>query len=158
MDRFKLFNAQMSKFQTLLADNKLAGEFRTSRYPIELEVYHDKESDAQIEMFDTEVDGVSSKDARLVLTFPIEGIGVHIYGRLIISDDLMNKIKSHGKKLRDLYLQAFFATFKDGEPKYASSAINEDDSEGYEFEEDAADFAEFFETDEGSDTDEASEE
>ena len=59
-----------------------------------------------------------------------------------------------GKKLRDLYLQAFFATFKDGEPKYASSAVNEDDSEGYEFEEDAADFAEFFETDE----DEASEE
>lgn len=147
MDRFALFNAQMSKFQTLLADNKLAGEFRTAKYPIELEVYHDKESDAQMEMFDTEVDGVSSKDARLVLTFPLEGIGVHIYGRLIISDDLMNKIKSHGKKLRDLYLQAFFATFKDSEPRYTSSAINEDEPAGDEFETDAADFAEFFSAD-----------
>ena len=144
MDRFKLFNTQLAKFQTLLADNNLAGEFRTSKYPIELEVSHDKDSDAQIEMFDTEVDGVSSKDARIILTFPLNGIGVHIYGRLVISDDLMNKIKSHGKKLRDLYLQAFFATLKDSGPTYASSAISEDESGADEFESDASEFADFF--------------
>ena len=147
MNRFDLFNAQLAKFQSLLAENKLAGEFRTNEYPISLVVTPEQTDEAQMEMFATETDGTSSKDAKLVLTFPITGIGVNFYGKFILTDDLLNKIKSHGKKLRDLYLQAFFATFKDSEPRYTSSAINEDEPEGDEFETDAADFAEFFSAD-----------
>ena len=142
MNRFELFNAQLAKFQSLLAENELAGEFKTQRYPISLVITQEQSDEGQMEMFETESDGVSSKDAKLVLTFPLEGIGVHVYGRLVLTDALMNKIKSHGKKLRDLYLQGFFATMKkDAEPEL----VNEDISE--EFEEDAADFAEFFSAD-----------
>lgn len=147
MKKFELFNAQLEKFHGLLAEHRLVGEFRTNSYPIELVVKQDATASMQVEMF-TDGDNVSSHDAKLVLTFPIAGIGVHFYGKFILTDDLLNKIKSHGKKLRDLYLQGFFATFKDSEPQYVDSAINED----------ASDFTEFFETDEGSDTDEASEE
>lgn len=139
MNRFDLFNAQLAKFQSLLAENELAGEFRTQSYPISLVITQEQSDEAQMELFPAETEGTSSKDAKLVLTFPLEGIGVHVYGRLVLTDSLMNKIKSHGKKLRDLYLQGFFATLKDdarfGEP----SAPSDDD-----FEADAAEFAEFF--------------
>ena len=143
MNGFDLFNAQLAKFQSLLAENELAGEFKTQRYPISLVITQEQSDEGQMEMFETESDGVSSKDAKLVLTFPLEGIGVHVYGRLVLTDALMNKIKSHGKKLRDLYLQGFFATLKDSpEPD-----LNEDNTSEDDFEEDAADFAEFFSAD-----------
>lgn len=143
MNRFELFNAQLAKFQSLLAENELAGEFKTQRYPISLVITQEQSDEGQMEMFETESDGVSSKDAKLVLTFPLEGIGVHVYGRLVLTDALMNKIKSHGKKLRDLYLQGFFATLKDSpEPE------SEEENSPEEFEEDSADFAEFFSAEE----------
>lgn len=142
MNRFDLFNAQLAKFQSLLAENELAGEFKTQRYPISLVITQEQSDEGQVEMFETESDGVSSKDAKLVLTFPLEGIGVHVYGRLVLTDALMNKIKSHGKKLRDLYLQGFFATLKD-----TPELERGDENPSEEFEEDAADFAEFFSAD-----------
>lgn len=142
MNKFDLFNAQLAKFQSLLAENELAGEFRTQSYPISLVITQEQSDEAQMEMFEVETDRVSSKDAKLVLTFPLGGIEVLVYGRLVLTDDLMNKIKSHGKKLRDLYLQGFFATMKkDAEPE----PVNEDISE--EFEADMSDFDEFFSAD-----------
>ena len=143
MNRFDSFNAQLGKFQSFLAENELVGEFKTTNYPISLSISQEQTEQGQIEMFDTETDGVSSKDAKLVLTFPIEGIGVHIYGRLVITDALMNKIKSHGKKLRDLYLQAFFATFKESAPE----PDRNDENSSEEFEADMSDFDEFFSAD-----------
>lgn len=143
MNRFDSFNAQLGKFQSFLAENELVGEFKTTNYPISLSISQEQTEQGQIEMFDTETDGVSSKDAKLVLTFPIEGIGVHIYGRLVITDALMNKIKSHGKKLRDLYLQGFFATFKESAPE----PDRNDENVSEEFEADMSDFDEFFSAD-----------
>ncbi len=142
MNRFDLFNKQLTKFQSLLAENELAGEFKTQSYPISLVITQEQRDEAQMEMFETESDGVSSKDAKLVLTFPLEGIGVHIYGRLVLTDDLLNKIKSHGKKLRDLYLQGFFATLKDS-PELERG----DENPSEEFEADMSDFDEFFSAD-----------
>lgn len=60
-------------------------------------------------LYDESGDGVSSQDAMLVLTFPVGEIGVRVYGRLIIPDTLLSKIKNIGKKMRDLYLQADYA-------------------------------------------------
>jgi hypothetical protein len=142
MNRFELFNKQLAKFQEFLAANNLEGEFKTTRYPISLSITYEQTEQGQMEMFETESDGVSSKDAKLVLTFPLEGIGVHVYGRLVLTDDLMNKIKSHGKKLRDLYLQGFFATLKD-----APEIEKGDENPSEEFEADMSDFDEFFSAD-----------
>jgi hypothetical protein len=142
MNRFDSFNAQLAKFQSLLAENELVGEFKTSNYPISLSITYEQTEQGQMEMFDTETDGVSSKDAKLVLTFPIEGIGVHVYGRLVLTDALMNKIKAHGKKLRDLYLQGFFATLKD-----APELEKGDENPSEDFEADMSDFDEFFSAD-----------
>lgn len=145
MNKFELYNAQLEKFHGLLAEHRLVGEFRTTSYPIELEVKQDATASMQVEMF-TDGDNVSSHDAKLVLTFPIAGIGVHFYGKFILTDDLLNKIKSHGKKLRDLYLQGFFATLKPKMPNYAESAISEVD--GADFDEFLADAKEGDEVDE----------
>ncbi len=109
MDYFKEFNSQKNKLDTLLSENYLIGKFNTNTYPMSLSISQDQSMDAQIALYENEDQGVSSKDAKIVLTFPIAEIGIRIYGRLIISDALMNKIKTHGKKLRDLYLQCEYA-------------------------------------------------
>ena len=96
-------------------------------------------------LYETESDGVSSKDAKLVLTFPVAEIGVRVYGRFIISDSLMNKIKTHGKKLRDLFLQCEYAQrMSDVDKACDADEPTREYSEDSE-QEDSADFAEFFE-------------
>ncbi len=109
MKHFAQFAAQENKLNELMAENMLIHNFRTDSYPMTLTITQDQSLDAQVALYEDETDGVSSKDSKLVLTFPIGEIGVRVYGRLIISETLMNKIKAHGKKLRDLYLQCDYA-------------------------------------------------
>lgn len=119
MDYFKEFNVQMNKLNDLLAENNLIGNFKANSYPMTLTISQDQSLDAQMELYAVEENGVSSKDAKLVLTFPVAEIGVRIYGRFIITDSLMTKIKGHGKKLRDLYLQCEYSmrmSHRDPEP------------------------------------------
>ena len=106
---FDKFNAQDNKLAELLAENHLLHTFDPTTYPITLKVQPNTTPEAQMALFDTNKDGISSNDARLVFQFPVGEICWRVYGRLVINDALLNKIKNHAKKLRDLWLQADFA-------------------------------------------------
>lgn len=109
MNYFDKFDAQEAKLENTLADKYLLHEFRADRYPMTLTITQNQAPDSQMALYENDVDGVSSQDAKLVLTFPVGEIGVRVYGRLIIPDTLLSKIKNIGKKMRDLYLQADYA-------------------------------------------------
>lgn len=142
MNYFAQFKAQQTKLDDLMAENMLIHNFRTDSYPMTLTITQDQSLDAQVALYEDETDGVSSKDSKLVLTFPVGEIGVRVYGRLIISETLMNKIKAHGKKLRDLYLQCDYAfrMANNPAPEQCDAAENEP-------EEEADEFSEFFDAD-----------
>lgn len=110
MSYFDKFDAQEAKLANVLDANNLLHVFKTDCYPLRLTITQNQAPDAQMALYEQAEDGVSSRDAKLVLTFPVGDIGVQVYGRLVISDALMGKIKNHGKKMRDLWLQANFAT------------------------------------------------
>ena len=57
-------------------------------------------------LFDRAAEGVSSRDAALVFRFLVAEINVRVYGRLVISDALMSKIKRQATKMLLLWLQA----------------------------------------------------
>lgn len=109
MGYFDKFEAQETKLENILEDKGLLYQFRTYTYPMSLTISQNQDPSAQMELYSTETDGVSSKDAKLVLTFPVGEIGVRVYGRLIIPDTLLGKIKNCGKKMRDLWLQGDYA-------------------------------------------------
>lgn len=109
MSYFDKFTAQEEKLDNLLSKNELLYDFDTDSCPITLTVFPNAAPDSQMAMFEQSADGISSKDAKLVFQFPVGEIGVRVYGRLIISDALMGKIKNQAKKMRDLWLQADFA-------------------------------------------------
>lgn len=109
MSFFDKFTAQEEKLDKLLSKNELLYDFDTGSYPITLTVFPNAAPDSQMAMFEQSTDGVSSQGAKLVFQFPVGEIGVRVYGRLIISDALMGKIKNQAKKMRDLWLQADFA-------------------------------------------------
>ena len=140
MDYFKEYNAQLGKLDALLAENNLVGKFNTNSYPMALTVSQDQSLEAQTALYEMCENGVSSRDAKLILTFPVAEIGVRVYGRFVISDALMNKIKTHGKKLRDLFLQCDFAM-------RMSNTEREAEPEEFIEEPDTAEFDEFFEDD-----------
>lgn len=114
MNKFTLFDARLEKFKGMLAENGLVGEFRAEHYPIEIEVKRDA-SAAQIGMFSDKSKDEMFRETRIVLTFPVGAVGVHFFGKLVIADKTLNKIKSQGKKLHELYLQGFFAEMKEAE-------------------------------------------
>ncbi len=107
---FEKFDAQANKMANLMDANGLLHTFCADKYPITMTVQPNTTPSEQMEMFDTSTDGVSSDDAKLVLQFFVGEIVVRVYGRLIISDALMGKIKNQAKKMRDLWLQADFAS------------------------------------------------
>ena len=114
MNKFELFNEKLEKFKGMLAENGLVGEFRAEQYPIEIEVERDA-SAAQIGMFSDKSKDAMFRETKIVLTFPVGAVGVHFFGKLVIADKTLNKIKSQGKKLHELYLQGFFAEMKEAE-------------------------------------------
>lgn len=109
MNYFEKFEAQEQKLENILEDKGLLHKFNTGFYPMTLTISQNQDPGAQMELYSNETDGVSSKDAKLVLTFPVGEIGVRVYGRLIIPDTLLGKIKNCGKKMRDLWLQGDYA-------------------------------------------------
>lgn len=144
MGFFDKYNEQKNKLDNILEENYLLCTFNTKSYPLTLTVVPNQTPDAQMALYETEKDGVSSQDARLVLTFPVGEVGIRIYGRLIISDNLMNKIKNNGKKMRDLYLQGYYATqMKERGPSPVDMETEDED----DTEQDAGNFAEFMEPD-----------
>lgn len=150
MNHFEKFEAQQDKLANVLEANGLLHKFKTDSYPMSLTIMQNTAPDVQMALYETETDGVSSRDAKLVLTFPVGEIGVRVYGRLIISDTLMNKIKNHGKKMRDLYLQGYYATnMKPERQLFTAEDDSEDDSEN------VVDFNEFFESDDDEETEAA---
>ena len=110
MNYFEKFEAQRDKLANTLEDYHLLHQFSAKTYPMSLTISQNQAPDAQMALYDQSDDGVSSKDAKLVLTFPVGEIGVRVYGgRLIIPETLLGKIKNIGKKMRDLYLQGDYA-------------------------------------------------
>lgn len=109
MNYFEKFNAQKEKLENILEENGLLHKFKTDAYPMSLTITQNMAPSAQMALYETATEGASSRDAKLILTFPVGEIGIRMYGRLVISENLMNKIKNHGKKMRDLWLQANFA-------------------------------------------------
>jgi hypothetical protein len=106
MNYFEKFEAQEQKLENILEDKCLLHKFRTDTYPMTLTISQNQTPDAQMALYNEQGDGVSSQDAKLVLTFPVGEIGVRVYGsRLVIPDTLLGKIKNCGKKMRDLWLQ-----------------------------------------------------
>lgn len=138
MNYFEKFNAQQQKLENILEDKNLLYQFRVDSYPMTLTITQNQDPEAQLELYSTSTEGVSSKDAKLVLTFPVGEIGVRVYGRLIIPDTLLNKIKNCGKKMRDLYLQGDYARRME---MFASPSSDEQEplEESYEEDEDEED-------------------
>ena len=130
---FEKFEAQKEKLTNTLDEHHLLHTFSAKEYPITLTISQNQAPGEQMALYEQSEDGVSSKDAKLVLTFPVGEIGVRVYGsRLIIPDTLLGKIKNIGKKMRDLYLQGDYARRMDqrgGDPKQKipeSESIEED--------------------------------
>lgn len=135
-DYFSEFEAQQEKLEKLLDENNLLHEFAVDDYPITLTIRPNAVPDAQMAMFAQVTDGVSSRDARLVFQFLVDEINVRVYGRLIISDALMSKIKGQAKKMLLLWLQADHAARVE-QSEYKPAEKSQDGSSG--------DFAEFYE-------------
>ncbi|MDY2970690.1 MAG: hypothetical protein SOR83_12060 [Butyricicoccus pullicaecorum] len=109
MEYFTTYNALKDKLDALLNDNHLRCKFDTHRYPITLTISPDASPEGQIALFETGSDKVSSRDASLKLTITLDGIEIQTKNRLVITDDLMNKIKSYAKKMHHEYLHGFYA-------------------------------------------------
>ena len=134
MNYFEKFEAQEQKLENILEDKCLLHKFSTNTYPMYLTISQNQTPDAQMALYNNDTDGVSSQDAKLVLTFPVGEIGVRVYGRLIIPDQLLNKIKNCGKKMRDLWLQGDYARRMEGWSK-PSAEEQEPLEESYEVDE-----------------------
>lgn len=132
MGYFDKFDAQETKLENILEDKCLLHKFRTDTYPMSLTITQNQDPEAQMEMYSNETDGVSSKDAKLVLLFPVGEIIVRMYGRLIIPDTLLNKIKNCGKKMRDLWLQGDYARRMEGWSKPGPDDEDDPLEESYE--------------------------
>ena len=141
MNYFEKFTAQSDKLANIMDANDLLHTFNTKTYPIILTITQNQAPDAQLSLLENAPEeGVSSQDARLVLTFPVGEIGVRVYGRLVIADTLMNKIMNHGKKMRDLWLQGYFAAqMASGNKQNITPAADDEQADG--------DFDEFYEDD-----------
>lgn len=149
MGYFDKFNEQSNKLANILEENGLLHTFKTKSYPLTLTVSQNQAPEAQMALYEQDKGDISSSDAKLVLTFPVGEIGVRVYGRLCISDTLMGKIKNHGKKMRDLYLQGYYAA----QMKERGPSPVDTETEDTEDEEAKADFAEFMEDDTATETD-----
>ena len=135
MNYFEDFTAYDNKLGELLTGVNLIHKFDTSHYPITMTIYPDVSPAAQMEMFATSDDGATSRDARLIFSFPVGEIGVKMIGRLVLSDDLLNKIKGIAKKMHKAYLEGFFAE----RHQLMTSAVTAEPEE----EEEPVDFSEF---------------
>lgn len=139
MDIYANVNKLGDKLAETLAEHNLLHTFDTNKYPITLTVRQNQAPDAQMALYSTTDGNISSQDAVLRLIFKLDKLEIQTDNRLVISDDLMNKIKNTGKKMRDAYCQAYFAERRNpdhmklyGDPD-AVEADYEDDEEDEAF-------------------------
>ena len=139
MDIYTNVNKLGDKLAETLADHNLLHTFDTNKYPITLTVRQNQAPDAQMAIYSMTDGNISSQDAVLRLIFKLDKLEIQTDNRLVISDDLMNKIKNTGKKMRDAYCQAYFAERRNpdhmklyGDPD-AAEADYEDDEEDEAF-------------------------
>lgn len=97
------------KIGKVLAKEGLVYTFKTSQYPITLIISQSQSPAAQMSFMETGDNGVSSKDAALRFIFELDGLKIHTSSRLIITDELMSKLKGLAKKLHTAYVHAYFA-------------------------------------------------
>lgn len=102
-----LFLAEQ-KLEALMQDNNLTYSFNTDSYPITLSVSQDLDPSAQMEIYDTSAGDVSDRDSKLTFIFRDGELIVRSDSRLVISDDLLGKIKGLAKKMHYLFLQSYF--------------------------------------------------
>lgn len=135
---FSLLQELGGKLTKLLSDNDLDCKFNTDQYPITLSIFHDSESDGQLEMDDGEpADDGSARDAKLDFVFVDGDIVIRVDKRLEIPDSLMSKIKGLAKKMHYMYLQAYFHQYSipfdlGGDPARDGAAHQQDGPERLE--------------------------
>ena len=108
MKAYDKFNTLETKLTNLLFNNDLVHKFYGDRYPLVLVIRPEPDIEAQMAMMAAE-DGGSSPDMSLALSLDADGLRMKINGRLIIDEDLMNKIKNLFKKLVTAYLFGAYA-------------------------------------------------
>lgn len=108
MDYFATARAMEDKLAALLDNNGLLHTMDARQYPITLTIKQNQAADAQMELFAGE-GGISSRDSVLRFIFKLEGLEIQTSERLVITDELMSKIKGQVKKLHAEYVHAFFA-------------------------------------------------
>lgn len=101
------------KIGKVLAKEGLVYTFHTSSYPITLIISQSQSPAAQMSFMESGDDGVSSKDSALRFIFELDGLMIHTSNRLIITDDLMSKLKGLAKKLHAAYVHGYFANHID---------------------------------------------
>lgn len=128
------------KLESLLADYDLVCTFKKKDYPISLVVAPNSGVSEQMELYSQDSGAQSSSDARLNIIFYDADVIIRTDNRLVLSDDLMQKIKSYAKKMHYLYLQAFFREEMDKRKDNNSETEPEPDYEDdYESEDEAED-------------------
>ena len=101
------------KLAELLAEKNLLHVLDRSRYPITLTVTQNQTPDAQMEIWASADGSTSSRDSVLRFIFHLDDLEIQTSSRLVISDSLMNKIKTQAKKIHAAYVHAYFASTVD---------------------------------------------
>ena len=104
-DGYTEMTVKETAFASFLDGNGFEHEFNTNTYPITLTVTPKAKDEEQTRLYELESGDCSSSDASLTLSFFVDNIGVRITGRLVMSEETLNKIKSAAKKLHYTYLQ-----------------------------------------------------
>lgn len=125
------FNTYKNKLENTLEANGLIGTFVTDETPIMLTVTPNTVEAGQTSMFPDNDEDKSSLDAKLSLIFKDGAMFIKTDEKLVISENLMNKLKNLAKHMHYLYLQAAFESFINGES-------SEDFTEQFEEEKDTA--------------------
>ncbi len=142
MDFYAQYKKLSDKLAETLAEEKLLHVFSTDKYPITLTVRQNQAPDAQMELYSTTDGSMSSQDAVLRLIFNLDKMQIKTDERLVISEELFNKIKNAGKKMNDAYCRAYFADRRNAERQklYGDPDAAEDKADAGEDEEAFAGF------------------
>lgn len=120
MNAYEEFNNLKDKMSDLCEKQGMVYDFEHDKYPIVLTIRPQRSQGAQMELFDQDRETCSA-DAALKYRFYTDGIEVKINGRLLLSDDAMNKFKSLAKKMVSAYLFGYFAEKRDLEAMIANN-------------------------------------
>ena len=138
MDYFALERKLEDKLAKTLADEGLLHRMNTASEPITLTIYPNAAPDAQMELYATRDDSISSPDASMQLIFAQGGLRIQTNERLVLSDSLLGKIKGLAKKIHYAYVHAEFAASRAGSTYAAPCTADEPSAD------DVGDFGEFY--------------